>query len=532
MGVGRVASPQGVGSHNALMLASQGRLRPSLRVAAEDWTQSLIFKQAIRARDDLWLAGTPFKGRPIPKGALLVNRKGQTIPARWRADELAQFGDHGDSSEIRKMAEEMTSGFMTDDPAVMSEWKQTQNWQDLRVVPQRLVERYYRQFRSTPRGVEGKLVDGMVDLVSTSIVFARIGYIPKNVVQNVIMTVPHQGPMFLVNAVRAGQLLADPETRGLILSEVGSSGAARSLDTGTGKLGKVTHKIKGFVGGTADDLFRAAAFVHELGAEGVLPKGKPILGEDGKEKFIKFMTSEKPKDVAIKNDVNYRANQAMADFSRMTPGQMRRARRLLIVPGWLMAGTQYPFRFAAHHPIRSALIAYLAMGDPGAPKELRFKPLWTHLHGEKWLEGINTPWGRLRTGSISPVSTPLDVLRAVAHIGDASMWDEAQPWVKTAFDFLSGTIASKQGSYKDTYWGIAKHDIPRLAPGAYQFPRDLISPPKNPYYPEDVTRLGRLKRELGVIPIRTPDMAPRGGLPSLPPLPPLAPLPPLPPLRG
>lgn len=502
MGVARVASPKGVGSHNQLLLITQGRLRPSLRVAAEDWNSALVYKQALRARDDLAAMGYDYAGGAIPKGHALVNKKGTTIPVAWKHDELQQFSDgNADVEQLRSMAKEIASGWYAEDARDMAAMAANNFNKDLRVVPTRLVKRYYAQFRTTGSSSEARAFDTVVDAVATSIVFARVGYIPKNVLQNIIMTVPHQGPMFLVNAVRAAQLVADPELAGIVLAEVGSHGAARSLDS-TGKFHTVTNSIKDFVGAVADDRFRVAAFVHELAAEGVLPKFRPVLNEQDKAHLLQWMKN--PANREKLNDINFRANQAMADFSRMTPDQMRKARRILIVPGWLMAGTQYPFRFAAHHPIRTALIAYVAMGDPGAPKELRFKPLWTHLHGEKWLEGINTPWGRFRTNSISPVSTPIDLARGIAHIGTASMWDSANPLARTVFDFASGTIRSLSGdSYSAGYGKIAKHDLPRLVPSE-TLVQNLISPPSEPYYPEDATRLGRLKREVGVLPIQVP----------------------------
>jgi hypothetical protein len=65
--------------------------------------------------------------------------------------------------------------------------------------------------------------------VSTSIIFARVGYIPKNLVQNLIMAMPHQGAYFLYNASRAAQVLADPYLRELLAAEVGTSSATAAL---------------------------------------------------------------------------------------------------------------------------------------------------------------------------------------------------------------------------------------------------------------------------------------------------------------
>lgn len=500
-GTGKVKPPVGVSRENKLLLARQGRLRPSLRVAAEDWNAAGIFQQANRARDDLARMGERFTGH-IPSGSVLINAQGRTIPKHWRSDDMAQFTEGWEDSEtIRDQATEIVAGFLADTPAAQAAMQAEVPWEDLRVVPRRLADRYYAQFRSAGRSATGQLVDQAVDAISTSIIFARIGYIPKNIVQNLVMSVPHQGPALLPNIVRAAQLLTDPRLRQLVKSEVGFAGAARALGPSEKKVGKLTGPIKGFVGGTADDLFRTAALVNEMAGEGILQRTKPFLSEADRDKAYKFLSTESP----LLNDVSYRANQYMADFNRLTPQQMRWARRLLIIPGWLVAGTRYPFRFAADHPVRSALMAYMAMGEPGAPDELRFnRPLPTYFSGSRWTEGINTPWGRERTGSISPVSTPWEIGRAIAGVGDEAAWDYTNPLVASAVALLRSQVEYPGGAYKAPRSEVARRLLKRLFPGV-TFVHDVIQPPEDPYWPGDVTRLGRIERELGVIPIEAPD---------------------------
>lgn len=134
----------------------------------------------------------------------------------------------------------------------------------------------------------------------------------------------------------------------------------------------------------------------------------------------------------------------MADFSRLTPDQTRVARRLLIIPGWLMAGSRYPVHFALNHPIRSSLLAYVAMGEPGAPERLQF-------------------------------NQPID-----------NYFTKGQPTYKTG-------IGAAQGEGFSTFESLVPNV--RLAKG-------LIHPAASKSYPEDASRLGRLKREVGVIPIK------------------------------
>jgi hypothetical protein len=512
-GTGRAASPKGVGSPNKLVLATNGRLRPSLHVAAEDHASAQVFHQANIARSDLGNLGTPFRGF-VPQGHVLVNPRGRTIPAHWKTDELAQFsGDYGDTEQIRAKAKEIVDGFIGSDP---SGWERVKNdalangvsWDELRVLPARLKDRYYAQFRSAKgRGTALKAYDTGIDAVATSIVFARLGYIPKNFVQNLIMAAPHQGPMLLVNATRAAQVMADSKLRPFMQAEVGHTGPTGSLGSEMFSQ-KVIGKIVGGVGKVADDPIRFSAFMHEAAAAGVVSRVNPLLGEKDKQALFRLFTDKAQRPLL--NDIRSRAVEAMADFSRMTPDQSKIARRFLIIPGWLMAGTRYPFHFAATHPVRSALLAYIAMGEPGAPDSLHFnKPVNEYIHGSGYKQGIDTPWGRERLNSISPVSTPWDLgLAAVGTIrGKTGPFDFNTPTVFDSVQPLAGAgIGIAQGQ------GIKK-SLQRLAPGE-QFVEQMIHPNKNPKnYPEDRTRWGRLKREIGVLPINVTDngSSPSGG---------------------
>jgi hypothetical protein len=191
----------------------------------------------------------------------------------------------------------------------------------------------------------------------------------------------------------------------------------------------------------------------------------------------------------------------MADFSRLTPDQARLARRFLVIPSWLMAGSRYPFHFAANHPVRSALLAYVAAGEPGAPERFHLNKPINHYFvngAAPWLEGIDVGDKTLRTGSLSPVNTPWELAQSVLQtargksnpfdFAHPTAWDSAAPLASTAVDFAQGG-------------GV--RSLERLVPGE-KFVRQMIDPQASKFYPGDRTRLGRLERELGVIPIETP----------------------------
>ena len=94
------------------------------------------------------------------------------------------------------------------------------------------------------------------------------------------------------------------------------------------------------------------------------------------------------------------------------------AKRLMFVWTWIRGGSRYPFRFALDHPIRSAGIAYVATGEPGAPDALQVnRPVNEYLAPgmPPWLEGsIKVGDKVLPTRNISPVSTPWELAQTIA----------------------------------------------------------------------------------------------------------------------
>ena len=510
VGLGRVKLPQGVSTENKLVLAKSGRLRESTRVAVEDWQAAQVYRSATTSRRDLAQMGKPFEGR-LPEGMMLVNPKGRAVPPHWKTDKLAKIGQEGfDQEEVYKAAQEIVSGFLAD-PSQLDEMLRAARaagvrWDELRVVPESVVKRYYGQF--TPARGSGKIAkvyDAAVDFTAASIVFARLGYIPKNIAQNLIMAAPHQGAFLLVNVPRAAQAIADPQLRPLLAAEVGFSGPTQGL-SGEARYGRALRgapaKAAAFVGSVADNPMRISAFLHEAAAAGVIPKLKPVLSEADKTQLMRLLTD--PQNRPLLNDIRSRSVEAMADFSRMTPEQRRWARRLLIIPGWLYAGSRYPVHFAATHPGRSAALAYAAAGEPGAPDRFQVnKPVNEYFAKglPSFLEGIDTGQGKvLRTTSLSPVNTPYDIAMALAQKSPDTAVGYANPFAKALYNIANRTADSPRGPYRTDFQTAVARNLERLAPNV-KLARELISPSGEGNYPEDATRLGRLKRELGVIPI-------------------------------
>lgn len=501
VGAGRVKLPQGVARENKLVLAKTGRLRESTRVAVEDWQAAQVYRAATTSRQDLARMGKPFTGR-LPEGHVLVNPKGRAVPPHWKTDKLAKIGQEGfDEDQIAEASREIVSTFIADssrlDEMLAAAKAAGVKWEELRVVPEKTAARYFGQF--TPAkgsSAAGKAYDVAVDFTAASIVFARLGYIPKNVAQNLILAVPHQGPRLLVNAPRAGQVLADPELRALFQAEVGFSGPTQGLAREArfgGKLRGLPAKTAAVVGKVGDDPIRITALIHEFANAGVIGKLKPVLDDADRAQLLRAFTDKQYRPLL--NDVRSRAVEAMADFSRLTPTQRRQARRFLIIPGWLWAGSRYPVHFAATHPGRSAAIGagvYLGRDEIG-DRQAEGLP--------RYLEGIEAGGDKvMRTTSLSPVNTPWEIAMALGQQSPNTAAGYANPLAKSVYNVANRSVDGPDGPYRTSFRDSLQRNAERLAPNI-DLARDLVSPDGGGRYPEDATRLGRLKRELGVVPI-------------------------------
>ncbi|MCI0440748.1 MAG: hypothetical protein L0177_16705 [Chloroflexi bacterium] len=514
--VGRAVLPPGARQPNQLVLARTGRFRPSTHVAAEDWRAAQTYEAALLARDDLALMGTPFEGR-LPEGYMMVNPKGRAIPAHWK--RLPAFDELSDE-EVEKAAREIRDGFLADangaDEMIRAAKEAGVNWDELRIVPKSVVDRYYGQFTPVRNvGKVGRTYDASVDFMAASLIFARIGYVPKNIFQNLIMAVPHQGPLLFINVPRAAQALLDPDLRHFLHAEVGFSGQAAGLgeELSVGKkLRGAPGKAAGFVGKVADDPLRFSAFLHEAAAENVISKFSPHLTDADRQALLDLFTSTDPEQVAKLNNIRWRANDAMGDFSRLTPTQVRWARRFLIIPGWLWAGSRYPVHFAATHPGRSAALAYVAAGEPygdriGLPQNRPVSDLFAD-DLPPFVEGIDLPedfpifGGKtFRTTSLSPVSTPYEIALALGAQSPETAMSYANPLAKALYNIAARRVDYPGGSYEVGQQEALIRNLERLLPN-WTFVKQEIHPDGGGYYPEDESRLGRFFRELGVVPIK------------------------------
>jgi hypothetical protein len=530
--LGKTRRPQGVGQQNEARLISQGRARQSVEVAIEDWQAAQTYEFHNIAKEELAQMGEPIGGRLKP-GYGVVNPRGHELPRHWKIDEEAKALEEGfdpetvllsgDESGLLDDVEEYRRNYLATTEAeashMVAQAREAGHLEDLRQVPLDVIRRYYSQFLPTTiqvatPGIQhaaaliGKGADIGNDLVYTSLIFANPGYIPANATANLVMAGLQQGALLPINLMRAGQIMtqAPPRVRNLLRAEVGTGGTAAAASE--------TSPIRGFAGKVsevADTPFRLSALVHELARVGVIAKSKPYLDANDWVNIEKFLTS--PESRPLLNDVADRAVQAMVDFERLGSLERALAKRFLFVWSWIRGGSRYPLRFAADHPIRTALLTYTAAGAPGAPEPVQKRVqgmLPTFAEGmPPWLEqsivtGETTVGGKtypqiLPTRSISPISTPLGLLgSAISRPGAQTFGEYLNPGIEAVYHVLNrqSPFGRELGSYREA----ALQSGERLLPN-YGLARDLLSPPaEGGLYPEDVTRWGRTKRALRVIP--------------------------------
>ncbi len=508
IGTGRPANVQGLQA-NTMKLLRSGSLRQSTHVAAEDWNATQTYQDLKRIRHTLWQMGDKFEGH-VPDGYLLVNPHGKVIPPEWKHDVVAELeaGHEGLADEVKNMLK----GFVSDRStwrATVEKAKEAGQLNDLRIVPEKDVRRFYSQF--LPAGSRtplGKAYDTGIDAMANSLIFARAGYLPKNVAQSLVMAVPHQGVRLFANAPRAAQLVPHPGSsaldRKLWDALVHESGAGVSGIVAQETYRKALGKVPALMTKLADQPARVSAFLHEAANEGVIPKYAVHLSDEDKRALLSLVTDEDKRPLL--NQIMQRTRDAMGDFERLTPAQRRIARRLFIVPGWLTAGTRYPIHFAATHPVRSAVLGYAAAGEPGSPKKLN-RPVTDYLVKglPSYIQAVPGGKGKIeRVQSVLPAAIPADVgiaLASGAPIPEAAGY--INPLAEATWNVTHGVRGTSTGETQKVGYLRALEDALRgLAPAEQELQRIAApSTDQSKVYP-DHSRLGELERAAGVLPVR------------------------------
>ena len=521
-GGGRVKLPKGWTSKNERVLLNTGRVNQNVHTAIEDWQAAHTWRSTVRARYEVGQMGADYLGGPVDwKKYALINLKGKVIPPGWKVDLVGNLKKSGmDEEEIRTAAKKSMDEWLLEDGNALAELTAQNHGAvppGLRIVRREDLNRYFAQMGAGASGKYERIYDQVLSGVMMQLIFARVGYIPKNLVQNAVMIVPHQGLMFFANAPRALEIA--PAVKGVVRKQSdtdrrlwdilqnahGSGGATAGATKGLregGVVGTVTHKTTGFVTAVADAVPRTSAVIHELAKRGYVSKFSPHWTEAEKQDVIRLFTSKNPNDIAEVRDIEQASKDAVGDFNRLSPNQRRWLRRALIVPNWLMAGTRYPPHFILNHPIKSAAIGgavYYGMGGPGMPTHGK-PPIRLAKGVPSWAVGLETPWGVERISSLIPASIPGDILLAASQGRWVDVSSYGNPFLTGIAMALAGyqtypTYAKKVGISR-AMW----ENVKRLAPN-YKLAMDLKNGSGSTYYPGDASILGRLRREAGVFPI-------------------------------
>jgi hypothetical protein len=534
--LGKTLKPAGVGNQNTLALVRTGRVHMSLDKFLQDVEATSTYAQHNATKEIFWKAGTkPTSLQEIRQKVgsgeyVLINPHGEKIPRAARTSPEAQATSEGFHDPMKVLAtdsEEYVRNYMAADPAdaerILAHAQEHGYLDDLRLLQSDYASKYFGRFLTPKMRAEipglaqtglkalGKGAGLVNDAVHFGLIYANPGYIPANSVQNLIMAMAHQGPLVLSNYPRAVQLLlhGPKHVKNLVLGEVGMGG--------TKALGTAINPMRSWasaVGNIADSPARVSAFLHEMGREGVIDKFKPFLDDEDYKAIQDFI--ENPANESKLNDARDAAVQSEVDFERLGPNERLVLTKLGFVYTWLRAGSRYPFRFAADHPFRSMLIAYVLEGAPGAPPEVQKK-----IHDllpnvatgmPPWLAGAleagttvvdKIPYPQvLPTRQISPISTPHEIWDTIRNNpGANSVGEMLNPALTTAWftAHQQNRFGSDVGSYGKSVEANAMDMFPGIA-----LTKDLVHPPAPGdagLYPEDVTRIGRLKRALRVFPI-------------------------------
>jgi hypothetical protein len=526
-GVGRITKPAGVGQRLGMTLARTGRVRLSLEPVIEHWQQAQSYDLASTMRDDLAKMGTPITERPGMRPAktdIIINPEGRPKPRAWQRDPEMQATEENFNPEdhhIQKL-DDFTRSFMAegkDREALIQEAIAAGQFDQLRVVPEDVFYRYVGQYKdanaATPPQLRkvGKGVDAVNTLIYTSLIYANPGYIPANLVANFIMHFAQAGLFVPSDFARTIQILQARGARMQRLRDQLRSEIGHGPTVEAGSDIAIAQKLTRGVAMIPDDPVRMSALLHEAGRLGVIPKLLPRLREKDIQALEELLNN--PNMKSRLNDVQDRAVQAMVDFERLGPLERAYAKRIMFVWSWMRGATRYPVRFALDHPGRSAVMAYIFAGAPGAPQSVRdklhqFMP--TVQHGmPPWLEGALRVGGTdkepliLPTRSISPISTPFDLAQTIRSAPGAQTFGELlNPAIPAAWHIANRE--SPYGRQLPTYGDALLQAEERMAPTPNLI-QDLISPsPDTGMYPDDKTRLGRLARASRVVPYHV-DMA-------------------------
>ena len=519
-GTGKPKLPAGAGQENTMGRLNSGRLRMSVHQAREDFLASQTFVASNRVRRVLHQMGekTPKGHAFIPdhpvEGYRLINPDAAGYPRGWKSNLL----EHAQTDEeLTKAANDIVQHVATNNKdawkAIMDEAKATGVSDRLRVVREQDLQDFYAQLLPAPKA-KGLLkgYDRATDAVVASIIIGRVGFIPKQMAQNIILMVPQMRARVFPNMAKAISLSPlnpkrteqDKLLFRLLWSEVsGGAGGAISAEA-AGKplryLGKKSTEI-------GDEVFRVGAMAHALANLGHASKYGMRFSAHEKEHLISMLTHTGGKRNLDLNRAMQAARDMGGDFNRLSPSQRQLWRRLVMVPNWLVAGTRLPAKLAMNRPLTTAAIGYVAAGEPGADK----LGLPQNKRVDKYLSKNAPPWAQAIGGpgtksvpiqSLLPASIPADVAMKAIKGQVPLPGDYSQAMIQPAWDIAHSQASGSHGTFHTSLGDSLRRNITRVVPSA-KLIQDEISPPSDPTtYAGDSSRWSRLGREFPGYPVQ------------------------------
>lgn len=197
-----------------------------------------------------------------------------------------------------------------------------------------------------------KVWDAANSIAKAALIYAKPGYIPANLVGNLLLNVSQQGAEILLNLPRAAALSRRIGADAAKVDNLMGAGLTRGIvGDETQMLEHAVGKLADIVSTPTDRYTRRASFLYEARRAGF---GSPA--------GIRRLLND-PKLQPQLMQVARRAREAAIEYENLTPFEKGMVRRIVFIYPWVKGSTTYAGRFVREHPVQSAAVYQL--GDQG-----------------------------------------------------------------------------------------------------------------------------------------------------------------------
>lgn len=422
---------------NKLLLYQMGDWVTDPRMIFMTWmkAQSISYLNEVKA----WLgavgAPVPVEG-PLP-GWYLVNPKGRALPSFWKSsvDELLPENEAQLFDGLKGYVESFIGKPGEDAPLRGPDGNYLP---DVVQVDPMIVKAFFGRMpeytgRVSPIGNAADLTNA---LVKTSLIYMNPGYIPSNLLGNLVFLGLHQFGFGIPNLYRSGKaLLRDKELANLILAEVGTGPTEAIVGERLPGQSRVTRGVRDVEARVAHAASMAADAWPRMASWYFEARKR---GYKTREQQIALLKEGKQKRVGDRDAISSRATEAMVNFDRLAPWERRTISRVFFVWPWIRGSIGWVGWYARNYPERALL---LMAGAKWYEQE----------HGDDlgkiptWYQGV--PWGVegktatvSNVSSISPFSTSAEALETVTGMGRGLLQGEPYPEFRTPWDYVNPVI--------------------------------------------------------------------------------------------